>query len=140
MKKFKQHCSEQKFSFDGIAKGKTVEDVAKKHGVSVDAVKAQLKIGVKIEREHTKSNTLAKKIAMDHVWEKPNYYTLLKKVEEDAPVNNVGAGHVAGISPGEVPPVRLRRKKKRKLKKEDNTLPIVNQRWSTPFPYKPFSQ
>jgi hypothetical protein len=139
MKRFFQYCSEQKFSFDGIAKGKSLEDIAKKHGVSIDAIKAQLKIGTKIEREHTKSNQLAKKIAMDHLWEKPNYYTLLKKVEEDAPVNNVGGGQVAGIAPGEVPPVRLRKKKK-KLKKEDSTLAVVNQRWSTPFPYKPFSQ
>ena len=144
MKKFYSFCKEQKFSFDGIAKGKTVEDIAKKHKVDVSTINSQIKMGIKIEQEHTKSTRLAKKIAMDHVWEKPDYYTKLKKVEEDAPVNNVGGGRIAGVSPGEIPPVRMKKKKKIKNKIVVNnkygSIPIVNQRWSTPFPYKPFNQ
>jgi len=35
----------------------------------------ELKIGTKIEMEHTKSKTRAEKIAKDHLREFPNYYT-----------------------------------------------------------------
>ena len=31
---------------------------------------------------------------------------------EAAPANNVGGGQIAGVSPGEVPPVRKKKKKK----------------------------
>ena len=44
----------------------------------------QLKMGIKVEMEHTSSPKVAKKIAMDHLKEfagKP-YYTELKKMEK----------------------------------------------------------
>lgn len=37
--------------------------------------KQELKIGSRIEMEHTKSKRLATKIAKDHFREFPNYYT-----------------------------------------------------------------
>lgn len=43
--------------------------------------KTQLRIGTKIEHEHTKSNKMAEKIAKDHLKEFPNYYTYLVKME-----------------------------------------------------------
>ena len=43
--------------------------------------KTQLKIGSKIELEHTKNKKLATKIAKDHLREFPNYYTYLVKME-----------------------------------------------------------
>lgn len=58
------------------------EKLAKKHGVSIKTIKRQLKIGTKKEHEHTTDDATAHKIAAAHVGEKPNYYTLLKKVEE----------------------------------------------------------
>lgn len=61
---------------------KTVEEIAKKHKVSVDKINQQLKIGIKVEKEHTKNSSLAKKIALQHLDEIPNYYDLLKKVEK----------------------------------------------------------
>ena len=39
----------------------------------------QLATGIKTEKEHTKNKEVARKIAMDHLKEKPNYYTKLKK-------------------------------------------------------------
>ena len=68
--------------FEGLAKGKTIEDLAKKHDVSVIHINSQLKKGIKIEHEHTKDPTTAKKIAMDHLFEDPDYYTKLAKVVE----------------------------------------------------------
>lgn len=48
------------------------------------ANKTQLKMGVKVEMEHTKSKTLAKRIASHHLAEIPNYYTLLRRMETKA--------------------------------------------------------
>jgi len=42
----------------------------------------ELAIGIKIEKEHTDDPEIAKKIAKDHIAEKKNYYTLLKKYVE----------------------------------------------------------
>jgi hypothetical protein len=43
--------------------------------------KAQLKIGQKIEMEHTDKKSVARKIAKDHLREFPTYYTALIKME-----------------------------------------------------------
>lgn len=58
---------------------KSLEALAKKHDVSVDALKKQLEIGIKVEHEHTEDDDKARRIALDHLDEKPDYYTKLKK-------------------------------------------------------------
>jgi hypothetical protein len=73
----------------GLAQGKTLEDIAKKHiegkrmGIRPMMVflKKQLEKGVKIEMEHTTDENIAEEIAMDHLWEDPKYYDKLEKVE-----------------------------------------------------------
>ncbi len=67
-----------------IKSHKTVEQLAKKHGVSVSDLNKQLKIGIPIEHEHTKDQDLAKDIALQHLGEFPDYYTRLKKMEKTA--------------------------------------------------------
>jgi hypothetical protein len=44
----------------------------------------ELSIGIKIESEHTKHPELARYIALAHLKEIPDYYTRLKKLEEEA--------------------------------------------------------
>jgi len=44
--------------------------------------KRQLKMGIKVEHEHTKSNRVAAKIAKDHLRENPRYYTYLNAMEK----------------------------------------------------------
>ena len=61
----------------------SVDTIAQKHGVSKDKIEAQLKLGIKVEQEHTSSVDAATEIALDHLWEVPNYYTKLKKVENE---------------------------------------------------------
>jgi hypothetical protein len=39
----------------------------------------QLAMGIKVEKEHTKSRKIATEIAMDHLSEDPRYYLKLKK-------------------------------------------------------------
>jgi hypothetical protein len=63
---------------------RTVEEIAKKHRLDVSFVEKQLKMGEKIEHEHTKNHTLARDIALQHLDEIPDYYTRLKKMEADA--------------------------------------------------------
>lgn len=61
----------------------TVDQIAKHHNVSTDAIEAQLKKGIKIEQEHTSDETVAREIALDHLKEYPDYYDRLEKVEKD---------------------------------------------------------
>ena len=42
---------------------------------------SQLKIGTKVEMEHTTNKDLARKIALDHLNENPYYYNYLSKAE-----------------------------------------------------------
>jgi hypothetical protein len=39
----------------------------------------QLKIGTRVEMEHTRSKKLAREIAMDHLTEDPRYYDKLRR-------------------------------------------------------------
>jgi len=43
----------------------------------------EIEMGTRIEHEHTKDDALARKIAMDHLGEDPQYYTRLKKAGLD---------------------------------------------------------
>ena len=61
---------------------KTPEDIAKMHKVRLIDIMKQLKMGVKVEKEHTTSKEMARKIAVQHLAEIPDYYTRLKKVEK----------------------------------------------------------
>lgn len=69
---------------EGISKDMTAEDIAKKHNVSVKAIKAQVKKGIKVEKEHTDDEKKAERIALDHLFEIPNYYDKLDKMEKSA--------------------------------------------------------
>jgi hypothetical protein len=71
----------------------TAQQILDKHNLSVEEFIAQLKLGVKVEFEHTKDAKTAYEIALDHLNERPDYYTVLAKtgLEEDA----AGVGVVA---------------------------------------------
>jgi len=91
----------------GLSDNKTLSDIAIKHTYddsrdSLDKGKynsmlkhlnKQLDMGLNIESEHTKDKSKAKEIAMDHLWEDPNYYTKLKKIEatESTGADSAGA-------------------------------------------------
>lgn len=68
----------------GLSDGMTVEDIAEKHGVSVDDILKQIKRGIEVEYEHTNDREIATEIAMDHLVEIPNYYDCLDKMERNA--------------------------------------------------------
>jgi hypothetical protein len=73
MKSFTQYIREEE---------DTIEKLAKKHDVSTDVIKKELKMGIEVEKEHTKDPDIARKIALDHLAEVPDYYTKLNKYVE----------------------------------------------------------
>lgn len=60
----------------------SLEDSAKKHNVDIEVLKKQLEKGIKVEKEHTKDEKTAEKIALAHLDERPDYYDQLAKVEK----------------------------------------------------------
>ena len=57
------------------------EKFFKKVDDSVDYDPEQLKIGIKVEHEHTKNRGVAEIICKHHLAEDPKYYTKLRKME-----------------------------------------------------------
>ena len=53
-----------------------------------DADPEELKMGIKVEMEHTSNEDLSKRIALDHLAEIPDYYTRLAKMEGEAGVEH----------------------------------------------------
>ena len=88
----------------GLTDNKTLEDIAKKHDKKgyyhidnmVSSLKKELEMGIKVEMEHTKDKKRAKAIAMDHLWETPNYYNKLKKVETKEATGSGSSGAYSG--------------------------------------------
>jgi hypothetical protein len=66
----------------------TIDDLIEKHLKKTDReeqlekkIRTNLRKGTKVEMEHTDDKEVAKKIAMDHLYEDLEYYTKLKKME-----------------------------------------------------------
>lgn len=86
MGQLKKEVSSSQEKIDSLEAGKsfglTVNDIATKHKVQLKDLMKELKKGISIEREHTDDRELAKKIAMDHLFEFPDYYSALIKMEK----------------------------------------------------------
>lgn len=67
--------SEEEELKGGIADEMSPKDLANKHNVDVKKIENEIRVGTKIEMEHTDSEKLAKEIAMDHIAEFADYYT-----------------------------------------------------------------
>ena len=65
----------------GMAQYTTIGDIAKMHKKPLDQIIKQIVKGVRVESEHTTDLDIAMEIAFDHVYENPNYYYDLKKIE-----------------------------------------------------------
>lgn len=62
---------------NGLSQGMTLEDIAKKHKTDLPSLQKELIKGIEVEKEHTSSEEEARKIAMDHLVETPDYYSRL---------------------------------------------------------------
>ena len=74
----------------GLAAGMTLNDIAKKHGISVDMLVAEFKKGIGVEMEHTSDREVAKEITLDHLFEDPKYYTKLIDMETGMNESSMG--------------------------------------------------
>ena len=83
IKSFEQFISEEDFFKGGLANGMTAQELADKHGLSVEEIEAALEKGQKVEIEHTNDEKKAYEIAKDHIFEDPKYYEKLAKIEDD---------------------------------------------------------
>ena len=80
----------------------SINDIANKHKVDVNILKQELKKGIKVEHEHTSDVKKAARIAMDHLFEDPKYYTKLDKIglEEFEEIPDVEAVETVDVSKG----------------------------------------
>jgi hypothetical protein len=82
MKTFSQFLLEATDPKGPIKKYMSPEEIAKKHKISLDTLEPELKLGIKVELEHTGDKRMARMIALQHLEELPNYYSKLKKMEK----------------------------------------------------------
>jgi hypothetical protein len=92
----------------GLAKGKTLIDLAKKWDIkgyydpkqfAKEYIKPRLVAGIKVEMEHTTDVSIAAEIAMDHLWEDLHYYEKLSKIENESLLEYT-ATETAGFNDG----------------------------------------
>ena len=78
----KNSMKENEILKGGLADRKSLQDLARKHKMKdISELEKQLKIGMKVELEHTDDKKKAREIAMDHIFEDPKYYDKLSKIE-----------------------------------------------------------
>lgn len=74
----------KKGSKERMSEGHTEKTISDLHGVSTELIRRQVKLGIQVEYEHTTSEIEAKRTALDHLVEIPDYYTRLLAMETDA--------------------------------------------------------
>jgi len=77
----KEYLPKTESIMGGLADHITVEDLAQMHKVSLSQILSQLNKGVKVEMEHTNNPDVAHEIALDHIYEDPQYYDKLATIE-----------------------------------------------------------
>src|SRR5210317_552732 len=83
MRKDDFKTSSPEYNFEQLAKGMDIYDIANMHKVDIDDLNVELQKGIEVEKEHTSDKDVAKKIALDHLYEDPKYYTKLATIEEE---------------------------------------------------------
>jgi len=83
MRKDDFKTSSPEYKFEQLAKGMDIYDIANMHKVDIDDLDKELQMGINVEMEHTSDKSVAEKIALDHLYEDPKYYTKLATIEEE---------------------------------------------------------
>lgn len=121
------------YALNGLAAGLGLEAIAKKHGVDIDALKNEFEKGKKTEMEHTEDVHTAEKIAKDHLFEDPNYYTKLSKMEKENQETRAYVPSESNEENAEMPSSDFNKLKQHinkgpiKIKKPSKELPYTNQ-------------
>jgi hypothetical protein len=90
----------------GEAFGKTLQDIANHHKVDIKDLEQELKKGIAIEGEHGEDAVKAKKIAMDHLWENPKYYSKLIGCGLEEPKEEIDEGLLGSLGQAAVGAVK----------------------------------
>jgi len=90
----------------GEAFGKTLQDVANHHKVDIKVLEKELQKGIAIEKEHGDDEAKAKKIAMDHLWENPKYYSKLIGAGLEEPKEEIDEGLLGSLGQAAVGAVK----------------------------------
>jgi hypothetical protein len=97
LSKLKNSMKENETLKGGLADKKSLQDLARKHKLKdTSELERQLKIGMKVELEHTDDKKKAKEIAMDHIFEDPKYYDKLSKIESKEATGSGSSGAYSG--------------------------------------------
>jgi len=113
--KYKMSPRDVKSIVSSLSKSKAAVDHLKKEGLhkegdTMEVDPKELKLGIKIEMEHTSSKGVAREIALDHLHEDSKYYTHLIEMENE----NVNKSLLEGdmktrfaliLVPGEIEPL-----------------------------------
>lgn len=67
----------------GDADNMDLASIANMHNVTLDHIQKQYDMGAVEEKEHSNDPELIDEIVKDHLVKDPNYYTKLKKVEDE---------------------------------------------------------
>src|SRR5210317_981057 len=81
----------------------TPHEIMQKHSMTDEEFMQQLRLGRAVEMEHTNNPKVAIEIALDHINERPDYYTMLKSVERpmgESKKKVVSANYGIGKTPG----------------------------------------
>ena len=114
---------------NGLSDKKTLRDLVLKHtkkgskGETLRHLETQLSMGTKVETEHTNNKSTAKEIAMDHLWEDPDYYSKLKKIEASEAMGADSGGAFEPAFGGTV--VKRKINKIHNLKEEETSIDEV---------------
>jgi hypothetical protein len=71
-------CEHEMKKGGSLAKGMSLKQIAKMHDVTLRHINRQVSYGMEAESEHTSSKATQLRIVKDHLYENPNYYTILK--------------------------------------------------------------
>ena len=85
-KKFEKEFAESEYNKDEDENKQLVnlQGLYTKREEDIDIDENELNMGIEVEMEHTEDPEVAKRIALDHLMELPDYYTRLNKMEADA--------------------------------------------------------
>jgi len=111
-----EYKSKTGVDFEGVLKGGKADgmdeaSLAKKHGVSVAAIRKQLEKGIQVEREHIDNPAIQREIALDHIEEFVDYYDRLEKMEKQASVKHTVKA-IKGLSKSQINSISNYMKKK----------------------------
>ena len=97
----------------------TPKTLAKKYSKSLEYINTKLTAGIKVEKEHTSHESIAREIALDHLGERIDYYDRLKKVEEERTTMKVKDIISEAANPAQQAAIAINMKKHGKKPKDE---------------------